>query len=843
MVLFLVFVQGNLYCINTNDTRMLSQPTISAKHIAFIYAEDLWIANPDGSQPRRLTVDEGIESDPFFSPDGTIIAFSAQYDGNTDVYTVPVEGGIPTRLTWHPGADLVRGFTPDGKSVLFASQRSVFSGRYYQLYTVRLTGGFPEKLEIPNAWSASYSPDGRSMAYTPLGPQYLQWKHYRGGTISNIWIYSFSDHSVIKIPQPQGGCNDAEPMWVSGKIFFISDRNGEFNLFSYNQVSKEVDQLTSFTDFPILKASSGNGKITFEQEGYLHTFDVESNLQKKLTLAIAADLLELRPRFVKGNEYIRSIDISPSGSRVVFDFRGDIITLPGEKGDPRNITLTTGTHEKYPSWSPDGKSIAYFSDATGEYTLQIKSQDGKGDAKSFKLNGTGFYAYPEWSPDSRKISYSDNGRNLYIVDIESGTIRKIDTDEVYAPGAFRKMFGDWSFDSKWILYTKLLKTNFREVLLYSVDQQISSPVTDGMSDASEPVFDPNGEYIYFFASTDAGPVVNWFDLSNQDMRMTNSIYLATLRNDIVSPLAKESDEEGIKQEKTEPDKTAEKDKKESKTPSPAPEKPKVLKIETAGITDRIVNIPVRAGNYSDLWIGATGEILYIVRPSDQSESSVLHKYDLKERKDNEVMELDSYKVSADRKKMFYDKGQVSGITATGKKPEPGKGILNTSAISVKIDPVAEWPEIFDEAWRVNRDYFYDPAMHGVDWNAMKIKYSKFLPDVACRSDLNRVIQWMCSELGVGHHRISSPGDRLYTLQPIGVGLLGADYNVSEKRYQIARIYSGLNWNPDLRSPLTEPGLNIKKGDFILAVNATTICSRFCNNTCFQRETGGCRKER
>ena len=545
MVLFLIFIHENSFCINTNDTRMLSQPAISARHIAFIYAEDLWIANPDGSQPRRLTVDEGIESDPFISPDGTIIAFSAQYDGNTDVYTIPVEGGIPTRLTWHPGADLVRGFTPDGKSVLFVSQRSVFSGRYYQLFTVRLTGGFPEKLEIPNAWSASYSPDGSSMAYTPLTPQYQQWKHYRGGTISNIWLYSFSDHSVIKIPQPQGGCNDADPMWVSGKIFFISDRNGEFNLFSYNQVSKEVDQLTSFTDFPILKASAGNGKIIFEQEGYLHTFDVESNLQKKLTLAIAADLLELRPRFVKGNEYIRSIDISPSGSRVVFDFRGDIITLPGEKGDPRNITLTTGIHEKYPSWSPDGKSIAYFSDATGEYTLQIKSQDGKGDAKSFKLNGTGFYAYPEWSPDSRKISYTDNGRNLYIVDIESSTIRKIESDEVYAPGPFRKMFGDWSSDSKWILYTKLLKTNFREVFLYSVDQQTSFPVTDGMSDATEPVFDPNGEYIYFFASTDAGPVVNWFDLSNQDMRMTNSIYLATLRNDIVSPFAKESDEEGI----------------------------------------------------------------------------------------------------------------------------------------------------------------------------------------------------------------------------------------------------------------------------------------------------------
>jgi tricorn protease len=823
LLILLVTVNGKSFGINTNDTRLMSQPAICANNIAFIYAEDLWIANPDGSQPRRLTVDEGIESDPYFSPDGKLIAFSAQYEGNTDVYTIPVEGGIPTRLTWHPGADLVRGFTPDGKSVLFASQQSVFSTRYYQLYTVRLTGGFAEKLEIPNAWSATYSPDGSFMAYTPLVPQYLQWKHYRGGTISNIWLYSFADHSVTKIPQPQGGCNDAEPMWQSGKIFFLSDRNGEFNLFSYDQVSKEVVQQTDFTDFPILKASAKNGKIIFEQGGYLHTFDIASITQSKLTVAIAADLLELRPRFVQGTSYIRATDISPTGTRVVFDFRGDIITMPGEKGDARNITLTSGSHERYPSWSPDGKSIAYFSDASGENTLHIKSQDGKGDPKSFKLNGTGFYAYPVWSPDNKKVSYTDNGRNLYIIDIESGSIKKITSDEVYAPGVFRKMFGDWSSDSKWLLYTKLLKTNFSVVYLYSVDQQASFPVTDGMSNATEPVFDPNGEYIYFFASTDAGPVVNWFDLSNQDMRMTNSIYLATLRNDILSPFTKESDEEGVKPEKTDTETAViDKDKKDSKTPAPAPEKPKVLKIETAGITDRIVSIPVKAGNFSDLWVGLTGEIFYIVRPSAQSGSSTLHKYELKERKDNEVMDLDNYVISADRKKMLYSKGTEFGITLTGKRPEPGKGIINTSAITVKIDPVAEWPEIFDEAWRVNRDYFYDPGMHGVDWDAMKIKYSKFLPDLACRSDLNRVIQWMCSELGVGHHRISSPGDRYYTLKPVSGGLLGADYAISGNRYQIAKIYGGLNWNPDLRSPLTEPGLNIKTGTYILAVNGKDV---------------------
>lgn len=820
-ILVFILFQNSISGIDTRDTRLMSQPAISTDHIAFIYAEDLWIADPDGSQPLRLTVDDGIESDPYFSPDGKLIAFSAQYDGNTDVFTIPAEGGIPVRLTWHPGNDIVKGFTRDGSRVLFASQRSSFSGRYYQLFTVKTTGGLPEKLEVPNAWFACYSPDGNSMAYTPLTPQYQQWKNYRGGTISTIWIYSFTDHSVVKIPQPQGGCNDADPMWIEGRIFFTSDRNGEFNLFSYDIASKEVKQLTSFPDFPILKASAGSGKIIFEQAGYLHIYDLARSAASRLTVGIAADLLEVRPRFVQGNTYIRSFDISPSGSRIVMDYRGEIITLPAEKGDPRNITLTTGFHEKFPAWSPDGKSIAYFSDATGEYFLHIKSQDGKGEAKSIKLTGTGFYANPMWSPDSKKISYTDNGRNLYIIDIELNTIKKIDSDEIYAPGPFRDICGDWSSDSRWIIYTRLLKTNFKKIFLYSVDQQKSFPVTDGLSDASNPVFDPRGEYIYFFASTDAGPVVNWFDLSNQDMRMTNSIYLTTLRKDIISPFAKESDEESVKTEKTESEKPAEKDKKDSKNPPPVKEKQELLKIEPDGLQDRIVNLPVRAGNYSDLGVAETGEILYIVRPSVPSESSKLHKYSLKDRKDEEVMELDRYLISFDRKKMLYTKGQTFGITAAGKKPEAGKGTLNTGAVSVRIDPQAEWPQIFDEAWRVNRDYFYDPGMHGVDWKAMKTKYSAFLPDLSCRSDLNRVIQWMCSELSVGHHRVGG-GDRLNNPPRVGGGLLGADFTVVNNRYQIKKIYGGLNWNPDLKSPLTEPGLNIVPGNFILAVNGNDL---------------------
>ncbi len=823
-LLILLFLVNPLSGINTNDTRMMSQPAISSGHIAFIYAEDLWVANIDGTNPKRLTANEGIESNPYFSPDGSLIAFSAQYDGNTDVYIVPVQGGIPTRLTWHPYQDLVRGFTPDGKNILFASQRTSFTNRYLQLFTVGITGGIPQKLKLPNAFMACYSPDGSFMAYTPVPPAYQQWKNYRGGQESNIWICSLSDFSIVKIPQPEKGCNDDYPMWIGNNVYFLSDRNGEFNLFSYDINGREIKQLTFFKDFPVLKASCGGGRIIFEQEGFLHIFDTKSNTENKLAIGIANELPELRPRFVQGTRYIRDADISPSGSRVVFDFRGDIVTLPAEKGDPRNITLTTNAHETYPSWSPDGKTIAYFSDTSGEIMLYLRPQDGKGDPRIIKVTGTGFYAYPKWSPDGKKICYADNARNLYIIDLETNNIRKIDSDAIYSPGAFRNMLCDWSSDSRWILYTKLLETNFRMVCLYSVDQQKSFPVTDGLSDASEAAFDINGKYVYFFASTDAGPVVNWFDLSSEDMRMTNSIYLVTLRKDIISPLAKESDEEKIKKEETQQVKDSDKkDKKskETKTTGKETSVKETFRIDTEGLQDRIISLPIKAGNFTSLGTGDSGVVFYIIRPTIPSETSKLHMFNLKDRKDEEVMDLDGYIVSADRKKMLYYKDETFGITSTGKKPEPGKGILNTGAISVKIDPQAEWPQILDEVWRINRDYFYDPGMHGADWNAIKTKYQKFLPDISCRSDLYRVIQWMLSELSVGHSYLAN-NERIFEQKRIGIGLLGADFTVVSNRYRIEKIYGGLNWNPDLRSPLTEPGVNVKPGDYILAVNGRDL---------------------
>jgi len=821
--------------IDINDTKLLTQPAISDNHIAFVYAGDLWIAGVDGSNVHRLTSDDGVESDPVFSPDGKLIAFSAQYDGNTDVFVVSSEGGVPKRLTWHPGADIVRGFTPDGSSVLFISSRFVFTRRYFQLFTVPINGGFPESLKIPNAYKATYSPDGKRLAYTPLGERFHQWKHYRGGTVTTIWLYTFADHSVVKIPQPDGRCNDTDPMWIGDVVYFRSDRNGEFNLFSYDINSKEIEQLTQYSDFPILNAAAYKNKIIYEQAAYIHILNLQDLQSEKLTVGVAIDLLEVRPRYVKGSRYIRNSSISPTGARAVFEFRGEIITVPAEKGDPRNITNTTGVHERSPVWSPDGKLIAYFSDESGEYELHVSKQDGKGETRKFKLNGSGFYALPVWSPDNKKLTFTDNARNLYWIDLGSGTINNIASESLYAPGAFGTIHGVWSHDSKWIVYTVDTEAYIQKVYVYSLSDKKSYPITDGMSEVSDPVFDKSGKYLYFFASTDAGPVKQWFAMSNTDMIMSKDIYLVTLQEDIPSPLAKESDEEEVKEaelEKNGNDNNEEKEKQEKKKP---------LSIDFDGINQRIIALPVSSGNYFNLQVGEEGQVYYLEAPATAggpyADDTKLHKYDLENRKDKVILsEVNRYQISHDKKMILYASDATWDIVPVSGKKEEGKGKLKINSIEVRINPENEWNQIFDEAWRINRDYFYATNMHGVDWNAMKEKYSVFLPHLSCRSDLNRVIQWMCSELSVGHHRVGG-GDYYFDPERIGGGLLGADYTVDNGRYKFKKVFGGLNWNPDLRSPLTEPGVNVKAGEYLLAVNGHELLSSTNLFSMFENRAG------
>ncbi|HKF41579.1 MAG TPA: PDZ domain-containing protein [Thermoanaerobaculia bacterium] len=829
-----------------HDTRLLSEPAVSAKQIAFIYAGDLWTCDLDGGNVRRLTSGAGAKSHPAFSPDGKWLAFSASYEGNTDVYAVASEGGVPKRLTWHPGVDGVQGFTADGKSILFTSPRFVHTARYTQLFTVPVEGGPEVPIPIPNANSAAFSPDGRRIAYNPFAQQFLQWKRYRGGAVSQIWIYDVASHAVEKIAQPAGRANDADPSWMGGAIYFRSDREGEFNLYSYDTASKAIRRLTNHGDFPVLHAAAGAGHIVYEQAGYLHLLDPGSGKAKKLTIGVAADLPETRPRFVRetrDRHYVRNASLSPTGVRAAFEFRGEIVTVPAEKGDVRNLTNSTSAHERSPAWSPDGRWIADFSDASGEYQLEIRSQDGKGEVRKLKLQGSGFYEFPAWSPDSRKIAYVDNSRTLWWVDVGSGVSKKVGSDYFYGP--VKTLVPTWSADSRWIAYTLNNQSYIQRVWVHSIEKGESYPVTDGLSDCSEPVFDRSGKYLFFFASTDSGPVRNWFSLENQDLRTTRAIYMAVLRKDLPSPLVKESDEEKSAPAASAPDsskpgkpkaeveeegKDAKKDESgPGKTDAKSDEKPKAppatapVTIDFDGIEYRILDLPVPAADLSNLHAGASGQILFL-READGKKA--IQRFDLKDRKTDTLLpDASDFEVSFDAKKVLYAiKDSWYIASATGKKIEPvdGKdGKLKMDSIEVRIDPRAEWPEMFEDAWRINRDFFYDARMHGVDWKAMHEKYAQFLPHAAVRSDVTRIIQWMCSELSVGHHR-GGGGDTLDEVKTVPGGLLGADYTIENGRYRFAKVYGGLNWTPELRSPLTEPGVNAKAGEYLLAVGGRDV---------------------
>jgi tricorn protease len=812
--------------VDTTDTKLLSQPAISATHIAFIYAGDLFVADLDGRNVRQLTTDDGVESNPVFSPDGRTIAFSAQYDGNVDVYTVPVTGGAPTRLTWHPGADSVQAFTPDGKAVLFTSQRAVFTTRYSQLFTVPVGGGVEEPLPIPNAARATYSPDAQRIAYNPLGPRFMQWKQYRGGTVSQLWLYSSKGHGIEKIPQPEGRSNDTDPMWIGDTVYFRSDRNGEFNLFAYDTRSREVRQLTTHADFPVLSAGAGGGRIIYEQAGVLHLFEPQSGQARRLQVGVASDLRETRPRFVRGTRWIREAALSPTGARAVFNFRGEIVTVPGEKGDVRNLTNSVDAHDRDPAWSPDGRSIAWFSDAGGEYRLHIGSQDGKGDPRAITVGGAGFYRAPVWSPDSQKIAYFDNALTVYWVDVKSGVSKKVASQPIYGPVIVTSYA--WSPDSKWLAYAMPNAANITTVYAYSTDQDKTFQVSDGLSDVRNPAFDKDGKYLYFLASTDAGPVNDWFAQSNADMRSTFTVYLAVLPNDLPSPLARESDEEKpgapdappSPEKKEEPGPEAKAGEKPGPTPDqPATRKPAPFRIDFEGLEFRILDLPIPPAELSNLQVGTAGQVYYL-KTADGGTS--LQRFDLNTRKNETLLpSVNDYVVSGDGKKLLYRNGTNWSIVPTTRRIEPAEGRIAADSIEVRIDPRAEWQQIFEEAWRINRDYFYAKNMHGVDWARERQKYAAFLPHLATRADLNRVLQWMSSELSVGHHNVGG-GDSLAQPRSVPGGLLGADFEVASGRYRLKKVYGGLNWNPQLRAPLTEPGVNAKAGEYLLAVNGRDL---------------------
>jgi tricorn protease len=811
---------------------LTQQPTLSKTTIVFCYGGYLWSVPRGGGEARQLTTG-GHEEDPVFSPDGTQIAFTGMYDGNTDVYVMPATGGSPRRLTWHPGQDGALGWTPDGKRVLFVSDREAYAD-FTRFYTVPAEGGVAEVLPMWRAFDGAYSPDGTRIAYVPNLKWQSAWKRYRGGQTTPIYIVKLSDLSLEKVTRDNS--NDSSPVWFGDSVYFLSDRNGPVALFAYDTNAKTVKQVVENKGFDLKSVSAGPDALVYEQFGGIFLFDPVSGKSKKVEIHLNGDLPATRPHFEKVAESIQNAALSPTGARAVFEARGEILTVPAEKGDIRNLTRSPSVADRDPSWSPDGKWIAFFSDESGEYALHLVDQSGLGEVKKINLGNPPSYFYgPTWSPDSKKIAYTDKRLNLWYVDIEKGSLAKVATERFEDPTS--TMNEGWSADSKWLTYTKYLPNHQHAVFVYSIENGKESQITDGTADARYPVFDKNGKTLYFTASTDLGLGVGWLDLSSFQHPVTRSVYAVVLKKGDANPVEPQSDEEKIAKPE-EKGKDAEKDKgqakdsdkdkgkegdKDKKEATPAEV------IDFDGIGQRIVALPIRSANYIQLDAGKTGilflsEIADVPRFSDPPSITVT-KFDLGTRKsDPFVSGVSAFVVSANGEKALFRQGPPPAgpwiIAATASAAKPGEGALNLSAMEVYVEPRGEWNQMYHEVWRIQRDFLYDPNYHGLNIPAAEKTYGPYLAGVGGRRDLNYLFVEMLGEVTIGHMFVGG-GDVPKPPQVKG-GLLGADYQAENGRYRLARIYNGENWNPDLRAPLTQPGVDVRAGDYLIEVNGRDV---------------------
>jgi tricorn protease len=834
------FLLGGVCLAGDADPLLLQSPTVSKTQIAFAYGGDIWIVDRSGGDARRLVTGTGLESGPLFSPDGTLVAYTGDYDGNQDVYVVAAAGGEPRRLTFHPGTDVAVGWTPDGKQILIRSARSSYS-RFEKLFTVPVEGGFPTELPLPMGVQGSYSADGLRIAYVPswnrrlgAGPAYIAIKRYRGGHTAAIWIANLSDSSILKVPRDNS--NDFNPMWIGDKICFLSDRNGPVTLFAYDTKTKEVKELLKNDGFDFKSAAAGPGAIVYEQFGSLHLYDLRSGKTTRIEVRVAGDMPQVTPHFEKVEKQILHAEISPTGQRAVFEAHGEILTAPAEKGDIRNLTHSPGVAERDPAWSPDGKSIAYFSDESGEYALHISNQDGLGPVRKIDLGQPpSFYYSPTWSPDNKKIAYSDKRLNLWYVDLDHPAPVKVDTDLFDSP--LNQFDVVWSPDNRWLAYTLQLPNHLRAVFVYSLEARKATQVTDGMSDSLYPNFDKNGKYLYFTASTDMGLATGWLDMTSIDRPVTRSVYVVVLRKDLPSPIAPESDDEKAEEKKEDKSgQTAE----QSKDKDKETKEPVKVTIDFENLGQRILALPIPERNYEGMTAGKEG-ILYllegpIVEPQGPPAGLLVQRFDLKTRKTERLLEgVRAFAVSDNGEKMLYRQDEKWFIAAADKPPKPGEGQLKTADMEVYVDPRAEWKQMYHEIWRIERDFFYDPHYHGLDLKAAEEAYAPFLAAVASRADLNYLFDEMLGNINVLHMYVG--GGTQPELQTVKVGLLGADYALENGRYRFVRIYSGENWNPQLHAPLTQPGVNVKEGEYLLAVNGRDLHSTDEIYSFFQETAG------
>ncbi len=805
------------------DARMFRQPDVSATHITFVYAGDIWVVPKQGGLAHRLSSPAGEETFPRFSPDGSKIAFSGNYDGNLDVYVISALGGHPVRVTYHPMTDRLVDWRPSGKGLIFSSQRESGRQRFNQFYSVSTQGGMPEKLPIPYGEYGALSPDEKTMAYTPMTHTFRTWKRYRGGLAPDIWLFDLETKSAQNITESDAV--DDHPMWYGKSLYFLSDRgtNLRKNIWKYDTETREIEQITHFTDFDISIPSIGPEDIVFEAGGRLHLLDLKSEKLREVEIDVVTDLATLKPRMEKVGGLIQSAGISPSGKRAVFEARGDIFTVPAEHGYIRNLTQRSGSAEKFPAWSPDGKHIAYWSDKSGEYELLLRAADGSGEEKMLTQLGKGFRYQLFWSPDSKKIGFIDHKHDIQIYDLDTEKLALVDNIDWESHPSLSGYEMNWSADSQWLAYTKVLDNFQYAIMLYDLNAKKSQRVTSGYYSDFAPVFDPEGKYLYFLTNRSLSPVYSDLD-ETWIYPNTTRIAAVSLRKDVPSPLAPRNDTEPAKEEEGKEEKSEEKkpQEKESQPPEKSKDKkPEPLKIDREGFENRLVVLPPAAGNYTTLR-AVKGQVVFHRRPSSGSgeRTSPVLVYDLEKRKEDTILEdADGFEISADGKKMFVASNRSYYIIDLQPKQKLTTR-LRTDELEMMVDPRAEWRQMFMDIWRKYRDFFYDPNMHGVDWEEVRRKYGALLEDAVTRWDVNFVFGEVIAELNASHTYVR--GGDLESEKSLNVGMLGVDWELDSGGYRIARIIDGAPWDNEVRSPLIWPGVKAKTGDYILAVNGIPL---------------------
>lgn len=835
---------------------LLRQPAVSARQLAFVYGGALWVANRDGSQPRQLAPRVTSEFSPRFSPDGQWIAFSASYDGNTDVYVVPTAGGQPRRLTWHGSSDQVTGWSPDGKRVLFASPRQVLNNRSNQLYEVALEGGFEQQVMKAVAYEGSWSPDGRLLAYRP----YRQanngasgWRQSRGGTTPPIWIIDPKGKTWEEIPHVNA--TDWNPIWMGDEVVFISDRNnGAANLFAYNTKTKALRQLTQETVWDVKSADGRDGRIVYEVGGRIKEISLAGGEPVTLSISLNEPSAQARVQWKDAARTITSVALSATGKRVLVSARGEVFSVPVKDGVVRNLTQTSGVREKDALWSPDGQQVAYLSDEPG-MRHQVVLRDQLGDQAAGKptrkilLPETGYFRLLDWSPEGSRLVLQDNHLNLYQLPLtgpQSGQLLKIDSSP-------RRQNYDVGFspDGRWLAYTVTGRNHFSQIRVHDFQTGQQHTLTDGMSHAEQPVFSSKGDVLYFTASVNSGPAQVGLDMSTQERSLRMGLFAAVLRADGSSPLLPKAGDEdgkggkgdaadGDKEDGKAGDKSSDKKgdaKPDSKPDAKADSKPdeksgkaKPVRIDFAGLQNRIIGLPVAQARYDHLDVAADGALFYIERSqpgtsieppnADGDERGELYRFDFEEKKAKVVKQgVNDYSLSADGKKILLDLGGGRLEVADAREKLDTKSV-DVSGLRVRIDPRAEWRQIFDETWWMEKEFFYDPKLHGLDWKGIYLRYLPLLAHVQRREDLNDLMVDMIGELQVGHNRVG--GGDVLTEPKVAIGLLGADFSFEGGHYRISKIFQGDRWNPFLKAPLAAPGLNVKAGDYLLAVNGRPV---------------------